>query len=119
MDELAIEFKSTRYALLRQIQRLRQEGIPLKRRTKGNKADRAQQPWSQGEAEYLLRRRNERATAEEISLELGRSVMSIQGMIQKLIKEGVPIAMRGNGVPRKWDPENLKAVAATHIRSEV
>lgn len=107
IDEIGEALNTTRYALNKMVTRLRNEGVPLKHRTKGNTADRAFNLWSQGEVEYLVRRRQEKATAEEIASELGRTYIAVQGMIQKLRKEGVNVPMRGNGVRRKWCPLQL------------
>ena len=110
LEEISSELKVTQVALLKQIQRMRKNGIPLSHRRNGHVAGRKNNNWTQGEVEYLLRRRNEKATSEEIGAELGRSPNSIDAMIQKLRKEDVNVAMRGNGVRRLWDAEALKAV---------
>lgn len=99
----------TQASVLKTVQRLRNNGIPLHRRTKGHKAGRRNQPWTQGDMEYLLRRRIENATCEEIAIELGRTWTAVNCMIQKLRSEDVPVAMRGNGVRRLWNAESLKS----------
>jgi biotin operon repressor len=104
LNEISEELKVTKTAAQRMIVRLRSEGIPLKRRTRGNFAGRRNSPWSQSQIEYLLRRRKERATIEEIANELERSVMSINSMIQTLRKEGVAVPNFGSGCRRKWNP---------------
>lgn len=110
MSDIQSKLKSTRYAILKQVQRLRKSGIPLKRRDVGHKYGLVNKLWTQGETEYLIRRREDKATAEEIGIELGRSVNSVQAMINKLRAENVDIKMRGNGVRRMWDVEALKIV---------
>lgn len=115
LDAIATSLNSTRHALLSQIQRMRKAGIPLERRDKGNFAASSHKPWSQGDAEYLLRSRLERKTNEEIGLELGRTLTAVDGMIARLRREQVPVAMRGSGVRRLWNAESLKALS---IRSE-
>ena len=92
--------------------RLRSEGIPLPRRKWGHIAGRRNTPWTQEEVEYLVRRRRERATAETIALELGRTFNGVQGMILKLRKEGVDVGMLGSGVRRLWNPESLRIACA-------
>lgn len=110
LPEISEKLNVTQVSLLKQIQRMRKNGIPLARRRNGHTTGRKNNNWTQGEVEYLLRRRNEKATSEEIGAELGRSANAVDGMIQKLRKEDVNVAMRGNGVRRLWDAESLKAV---------
>lgn len=111
LDCIASDLKVSRVAVLKQIQRLRANGIPLTRRKNGHALGAKNRAWTQGEIEYLLRRRNEKATSEEIAIELDRAPNAIDAMIQKLRKEGVSIAMRGQGVKRLYDVEKLKAVS--------
>lgn len=100
-------------AVLKQVQRLRADGIPLTCRRSGSKgAGRARRLWTQEEVEYLLRRRLAGATCEEIAVDLGRSYSGVNGMIKSLRTKGVPVAMRGTGVKRLWDPEALKGSLA-------
>lgn len=103
----------TQTAVLKQIQRLRKSGVPLERRINGNKQGNAVRAWTQGEMEYLIRRRNEKANSEEIGAELNRTPNAVDAMIQKLRKENVYIAMRGNGVRRLWDAEYLRGLSLT------
>lgn len=110
LTEIATELKVTQTALLKQIQRLRKNGIPLPRRRNGHITGVRNRNWTHGETEYLLRRRNEKATSEEIGAELGRTTNAVDGMIQQLRKENVGVAMRGCGVRRLWDAEGLKGV---------
>lgn len=90
--------------------RLRKEGIPLERRKRGNQG-RSNKLWTQGEVEYLLRRRIEKATCDQIAMELGRSWNAVNAMIAKLRNEEVPVGMLGSGVRRLYDVDALKAVA--------
>lgn len=108
--EIASDLKVSQLALLKQIQRLRGSGIPLPNRTNGHQLGIKNRNWTQGETEYLIRRRNEKANCTEIGNELNRSPNSIQAMIQTLRKENVHVAMRGCGVRRKWDAEYLKGL---------
>ena len=108
LDSIAKEFGITSRGVNKQIGRLRRDGVPLPRRNNGHKAERYNAPWTQQEVEYLVRRRNDLATAEQIGSELGRSYLAIQGMIATLRKEGVDIQMQGQGVRRLWNPELLK-----------
>lgn len=111
IETIASELKSTHTSILKQVQRLRTNGIPLKRRDKGHRNGIKNTLWTQGEIEYLLRKRNEKATSEEIGIQLGRSANAVDAMIAKLRKEEVDIKMRGNGVRKLWDAEALKAVS--------
>lgn len=111
LKEIALSLKSSTYAILKQVQKLREAGIPLKKKRSGNFNGNVVKPWTDGETEYLIRRRNEKATASEIGSELNRSPNAIDGMIKKLREEGVDVAMRGCGVRRLWDSEKLKVIA--------
>src|SRR5262245_29979244 len=97
IDDIASAFGSTRYAVNKLAGRLRQDGVPLPRRNNGHKAGRRNTLWTQAEVEFLIRRRNERATAEQIALELDRSFLAVQGMLQNLRKEGVSVRKFGQG----------------------
>lgn len=119
VPDIALKLNASTAAILKMVGRLRKNGIPLKRRIRGHIAGRANQSWTQGEVEYLLRRRIEKATCEEIGEELGRTWSAINAMIQKLRSENVPVAMRGNGVRRLWNVHDLKAVAVQAPESEV
>src|SRR5687768_13181419 len=77
LDSITQTVNATQNAILKQVQRMRREGIPLARRKAGHTAGRSNKPWSQGEVEYLIRRRAEKATADEIALELGRSGIAV------------------------------------------
>jgi biotin operon repressor len=117
LDDIALEFGSTRYAINKLAGRLRRDGIPLPRRNAGHRAGRRNKLWTQSEVEFLIRRRNEQATAEQIALELDRSFLAVQGMIQKLRLEGVRVRKLGNGKRRLWDAESLKgAIAGRGLR---
>lgn len=111
LSAIAEKLNVTTYAALKMVNRLRKNGIPLERRTKGHVAGRVNKPWTQGEVEYLVRRRAEMATSDEIATELRRTHQAISGMIAKLRSENVPVAMRGNGVRRLWNADSLKAVS--------
>lgn len=97
------------YAVGKMVVRMRDQGIPLPRRNAGHVAGRRNEPWSQSEVEYVVRRRQERATGEQIALELQRSISGVFGMIQRLRKDGVDVPMLGQGVHKKWDANTLKA----------
>ena len=64
LDDIAAEFGSTRYAINKLAGRLRRDGVPLPRRNAGHRAGRRNKLWTQSEVEFLIRRRNERASAE-------------------------------------------------------
>lgn len=111
LEEIASKLEATSHGILRMVQRLRADGIPLKRRVKRHKPGRSNKPWTQEEIEYLYRRRLAGATVEEIASDLGRTWQAAQNMVYKLRSEGVPIAMRGQGVRRLWSAEALKGAA--------
>lgn len=104
ISEIASQLSVSKNATQKMITRLRGEGIPLKRRTRGHIAGHRNNPWSQSQIEYLIRRRMERATSEEIANELDRSIYGVSAMIQTLRKEGVRVAAFGSGCRRKWNP---------------
>ena len=105
------KLNSTEYAILTQVGRMRKNGIKIRKRRAGNSAGKHGQPWTQGAVEYLIRRREEKATNDEIATELGRSWNAIQGMVYKLRhEEKINVPMRGNGVCRLWDAESLRVV---------
>lgn len=114
LETIANALHCSMSAINKQVLRLRESGVPMKKRTNGHKAGRANLPWTQGEVEYLLRRREERATCEAIAVDIGRSPYAVNAMIATLRKEQVPIAMRGSGVRRLWDADALKMVATQH-----
>lgn len=118
LTEIAEATNSTTVAILCQVQRMRKNGIPLKRRDKGHVQGRTNTPWTQGEVEYLLRRRRERATSESIAIELNRSANAVDGMIGRLRREGLTVNMRGKGVRRLWDAESLRVLALDDIAEE-
>ena len=113
--DIANQLKSTQISILKQVQRMRKDGIPLARRRKGHVANKSNNCWTQGEVEYLLRRRNEKATSNDIAIELERTPNAVDAMIQKLRKENVKVAMRGNGVRRLWNAESLKILTTNKI----
>lgn len=108
--QVAEKINVTHYALLHQVRRMRNAGIRLAKRRSGNFAERHNQAWTQGDIEYLVRRRNDKATNEEIAYELGRTWNAVQAMIYTLRKEEVNVPMRGMGVRRLWDVETVKSM---------
>ena len=108
---IADELNSSKYAIQKMVVKLRKEGIPLERRRRGHVAGRSNTLWTQAEAEYLVRRRYEKATIEEIASELGRSWSAVSGMTQNLRKEGVSVPMYGHGVRRLWNSDLIKKLA--------
>jgi len=116
IDTIASELSVTKIAVYKQTSRMRKEGIPLPRKTNGHVVGRRNQPWTQEEVEYLVRRRNDGITAESIAIELDRSFLAVQGMIATLRKEGVAVKMMGQGVRRKWNPSTLiNAIAGRNL----
>jgi len=111
VSDIATKLEVTTASVLKMVGKLRSNGVPLERRTKGHVAGRSNKSWTQGEVEYLIRRREEKATCEEIGIELGRTWNAVNAMIGNLRKEHVPVAMRGHGVRRLWNVDSLKAVA--------
>jgi len=108
LDDIAHIFSVSRYAINKQIHRLRVNGVPVPRRKNGMKAGRHNQLWTQEEIEYLVRRRNEKATTEALGVELGRSFLAVQSMIQELRRQGVSIRMLGHGHRRLWNSDRLR-----------
>lgn len=121
LDAMCEKYGATRFAITKQVLRMRKDGVAIPRRTPGHVPEQCNKLWSQGEVEYLIRRRNDRATAEQIASELGRTFLGVQAMIRKLRDEGVPVQMLGNGVRRQWDAEQLKGAVAGKglVRQEV
>lgn len=115
IDNISKKLSCTRSAILKQVQKLRMNGIPLKRRDAGHRNGIKNTLWTQGEMEYLLRRRNEKATSEQIAIEIGRTHNAVDAMIGKLRKQNINIAMRGNGVRKLWDAEALKMIFLKEI----
>lgn len=115
VDAIAKAIGTSHAAVMKMVTKLRANGIPLARRTKGHVAGRRNALWTQSEVEYVVRRRHESATAEQIAMELGRSFYAVQAMILKLRQEGADVKMLGNGVRRLWD---INALRALEIRSD-
>lgn len=111
LASIAESLNASTASVLKMVNKLRKNGIPLERRRKGHVAGRVNKLWTQGEVEYLVRRRREKATVDEIAVEIDRTWNSVNAMIQKLRNEHVPVAMLGNGVRRLWNADALKAVA--------
>jgi biotin operon repressor len=105
-------------AIQKMVVRLRKEGIPLERRRRGHVVGRSNKLWTQAEVEYLLRRRYEKATVEEIGMDLGRTWNAVNAMIQKLRSEDVSVPMMGQGVRRLWNPNTLKKFAVIEKNEE-
>lgn len=111
IQEIVTEFGCSATAVRRLVVRLRQDGIPLKRRRAGNMAGKHSIPWTQEDVQYLIRRRNEGATGEQISIELNRTFGAIQCMVQAVRKSGASIKMFGSGRRRLWDVDKINAAA--------
>lgn len=111
-EEIAVHFGMTTRSICNLAQRLRRQGVPLPRRQQGHIAGRFNKPWTQEEAEYLIRRRNERASASQIATELDRTHNGVAGMIARLRDEGVNVRMLGAGIRRLWNAESLRAAMA-------
>jgi biotin operon repressor len=107
--DICIELKMKQETVLKQVQRLRKAGIPLKQRTKGHKLGRSDKPWSQAEIAYLASRWQQGATDEDIAVESKRSLFGVRAMKAKLKLEGVGLVLRGGGRRRLWDAETLRA----------
>lgn len=109
IEEIAKGIGVSRYAVSKLVLQLRRNGIPLKRRVRGHRAERANQLWTQAEVEFLIRRRSEKATAEQIGTEMNRSFTAVQSMIARLRRESINVQMLGAGVRKLWNPEILRA----------
>ncbi len=113
---IAAKFGVTRHAITKQVTRMRNEGVPLPRRTPGNSAGRNYQLWTQEEIEYLVRRRREFVNVENIAVELNRTILAVQGMIQKLRKEGIDLTKYQRGRQRLWSADSLRnAIVGRHL----
>jgi biotin operon repressor len=110
-DEIGRHFGISARGVTKAIGRLRRQGVPLPKRG-GWVPGRRQKPWTQEEVEYLIRRRNERASSAKIAEELDRTDFAISAMIHKLRQEGVNVRMLGHGTRRLWNAENLRAAMA-------
>lgn len=108
LDLIAERFGITPRGVNRQIQRLRANGIAVPRRNAGHRAGRSNKLWTAEEVEYVVRRRNERASTESIANELDRSFLAVQGMIAELRRQGVSVRKFGQGKRRLWSAERLQ-----------
>lgn len=116
IDDIAAHFGVTRHAINAQVWRMRAQGVPIPRRKSGTQAGRAHTNWTQEEIEFLVRRRRDGATAEQIGVELARSFCAVQGMVQTIRKQGVDIPMFGSGKRRLWSVANLQvAMSGRHL----
>lgn len=115
LGEIAAHFGVRPRAITKLAGRVRQQGIPLPKRSAGNFAGRHNKPWTQEEVEYLVRRRNERANAQQIADELDRTHNSVSAMIYKLRQEGVNVRLIGHGTRRLWNAERLRAAMAGRL----
>lgn len=119
IEKIAETFGVSRHGVNKFAGRCRREGIPLPRRKAGHVAERRNCPWTQEEVEFLIRRRSDGANADKIGEELGRSYLAVQGMVRKLIAEGVPMPMMGSGVRRLWSADKARiAIAGRGVVSE-
>lgn len=111
VSDIATSLGASTHAVVKMVGRLRAQGLPLKRRRKGRKIgdrNRGGKPWTQAEVEYLVTRRRDRATMEEIGAELGRSYAAIAGMIENLRKRGVAVPQFGAGMKALYDVSGLR-----------
>lgn len=108
LDAIAHVFGISTYAVNKQVLRLRQNGVPLPRRTPGHRAGRFNMLWTPEEVEYVVRRRNEGGTYEVIASELGRTYNGINCLLTRLHKEGVPVKKVGKGKRRLWNSDRLR-----------
>lgn len=108
--EIAQTFGVSTPALNKVVTRMRNAGVPLQYRQKGHQAGRVNKLWSQSEVEYLLRRRSERISVNQIAAEMNRTPYGVNGMILRLRSEGVQVTMLGQGVKKLWNPDMLKAL---------
>ena len=99
--------------------RIRKEGIALPYKKRGHVAGRTNMAWKQEEVEYVIRRRAEGATNDEIASELDRTIYSILGILQKLREDGVSYQRNGGGRKRLWNSEKLRmAIAGKRLITE-
>src|SRR3990167_11284606 len=79
-QEIGIKLNVTPFAVPKMVVKLRKNGIPLTRRKRGHKTGRSNQLWTQAEVEYLIRRREDRATLDEIAADLERTHSAVNVM---------------------------------------
>ena len=106
--EVAKELKVSLSAVNKIAVRLRKNGFMLPYRRKGHQAGMNNKLWTQSEVEYLLRRREEGATSEEISSELDRTFYGVLGMLQSLRKHDINYKRIGSGKRKLWDTEKIQ-----------
>lgn len=111
VEEMALRFDVRPRSIMRLAGRIRREGVPLPKRG-GHIAGRRNKPWTQEEVEFLVRRRNERANAQQIADELDRSHCAVSAMISKLRQEGVNVRLLGQGTRKLWSASSLRAAMA-------
>jgi biotin operon repressor len=111
VEEMALRFGVRPRSIMRLAGRIRREGVPLPKRG-GHIAGRRNKPWTQEEVEFLVRRRNERANAQQIAEELDRSHCAVSAMISKLRQEGVNVRLLGQGTRKLWSAASLRAAMA-------
>ena len=110
--EIGRYFGVTVRSVYKLVQRLRNNGVPLPPGKRGHVPERCNRPWTQSEVEYVVRRRNERATASQIAVELDRTHGGVTGLIARLREEGIQVRMLGQGTHRLWNAEELRAAIA-------
>ena len=109
LEEIAIELGVSRFGAYKMVLKLREQGIPMPKRERGAAKHKSYRAWSQAELEYLIRRRKDGTTAEEIAIELNRTFLAIQGMISKLRREGVAVQQYGQGRHALYDMNAVRA----------
>lgn len=110
-DDISALMGHSVHTINRMVGRLRKQGIPLKNHECGARKHRSYHAWSQGECEYLVRRRSDGATTEEIAIELNRTYAAVCGMIQQLRKGDVQLRRLGSGRHAFYDLDVLRLKA--------
>lgn len=110
IGEMAQKYDVSPTTIRKRVLRLRQDGVPLPHRRAGHIAGRYNDPWTQADVEYVVRRRKEGISNAAIAVELGRTFCAVQGIVSQLRKEGV-VEKLGSGRKRLWNFDAIKAAA--------
>lgn len=105
-EEIANEMNTTIAALNCFTKRLRKQGVPFPRRKAGHKRGISNRYWTQEDVDYLMRRRMQGISHEQIAKELDKTFLSVQSMTHKIRREGINFALRfASGQKKLWNPK--------------
>lgn len=109
IPDIAKKLDSSPCAIGTMVRRLRHYGIEMEKRTRGHRKGDLNSRWTQKDIDWLLKRRQEGATINQMAEELGRTVHSVAGMTLKLRKMGAPVGQHNSGITKLWSVEAIKA----------